>query len=201
MTDVKAPIVAFADLRSIGAYLSKHETDHGGFWLKLAKTGAPEATISKTQAIEAALCHGWIDGQLAKFDDHYFLVHMTPRRNTSRWSAINRKTAERLIGEGRMQPAGLKEVERAKADGRWSAAYQSQSKADPPPDLLAALAKNADAEQAFANLDRANRYAIIYRVNDARRAETREKRIRDFVAMLERGETVHPVKSKRISSV
>jgi uncharacterized protein YdeI (YjbR/CyaY-like superfamily) len=200
MTDVETPIVAFADLQSIEAYLSKHEADQGGFWLKLAKTGAPEPTISKAQAIEAALCYGWIDGQLAKFDDHFFLVWMTPRRPASRWSATNKKAAERLIEEGRMQPSGMIEVEKAKADGRWSAAYQSQSKAEPPPDLVAALAKNAKAESAFANLDRANRYAIIYRVNNAKRAETRQKRIVEFVAMLARGETIHPVKKKAATS-
>ena len=118
---------------TIDAYLSAHEGSQSGFWLKLAKAGAPKATITKAQAIEAALCHGWIDGQLGKFDEHYFLVRMTPRRSASRWSAINRDTAERLIREARMQPAGLREVQKAKADGRWSAAYQSQGKAEPCP--------------------------------------------------------------------
>jgi uncharacterized protein YdeI (YjbR/CyaY-like superfamily) len=122
---------------------------------------------------------------------------MTPRRSASRWSAINRDTAERLIREARMQPAGLSEVEKAMADGRWSTAYQSQGKAEPPSDFLAALAANAEAERAFATLDRANRYAFVYRVNDAKRAETRTKRIREFVEMLARGETIHPTKSER----
>src|SRR5437899_10323730 len=125
MTNVKGPVISFADLPSMEAYLSAHEESQSGFWLKLAKAGAPEATITKAQAIEAALCHGWIDGQLEKLDEHYFLVRMTPRRSASRWSAINRDTAERLIQEGRMQPAGLSEVQKAKADGPWSAAYQS----------------------------------------------------------------------------
>src|ERR1700722_19620003 len=197
MTKVKGPIISFADLPSIEAHLSAHEGSQSGFWLKLAKAGAPEATITKAQAIEAALCHGWIDGQLGKFDEIYFLVRMTPRRSASRWSAINRDTAERLIREGRMQPAGLSEVQKAKANGRWSAAYQSQGKAEPPADFLAALAANAEAERAFATLDRANRYAFVYRVNDAKRPETRNKRIRAFVEMLARGETIHPTKSKR----
>jgi uncharacterized protein YdeI (YjbR/CyaY-like superfamily) len=197
MTDVKNPIISFADLPSIEAHLSAHEGSRSGIWLKLAKVGAPEATITKAQAIEAALCHGWIDGQLGKLDDHYFLVRMTPRRSASRWSAINRDTAERLIREGRMRPSGLKEVEQAKRDGRWSAAYESQSKAEPPSDFLAALAANAEAEQAFATLDRANRYAFIYRVNDAKRPETRNKRSREFVDRLARGETIHPAKTKR----
>jgi uncharacterized protein YdeI (YjbR/CyaY-like superfamily) len=132
MTNVKGPIISFADLPSIEAYLSAHEGSQSGFWLKLAKAGAPKATITKAQAIEAALYHGWIDGQLGKFDEHYFLVRMTPQRSASRWSAINRDTAERLIREARMQPAGLSEVQKAKADSRWSAAYQSQGKAEPP---------------------------------------------------------------------
>jgi len=195
MSDATGPIMCFADLPAIEAHLSRRGAS--GFWLKLAKAGAPEATISKAQAVEAALCHGWIDGQLGKFDQHYFLVRMTPRRGTSRWSATNRDTAERLMREGRMRPAGLREIERAKADGRWSAAYESQSKAEPPPDFLAALAKNAKAKRAFATLDSANRYTFIYRVNDAKRADTRNKRIRDFVAMLARGETIHPVKRPR----
>lgn len=196
MTNAKGPIVSFADFASIEAYLSAHDGSQNGFWLKLAKAGAPEATITKAQAIEAALCHGWIDGQLEKLDAHYFLVRMTPRRSASRWSAINRDTAERLIQEGRM-PAGLSEVQKAKADGRWSAAYQSQGKAEPPSDFLAALAANAEAERVFGTLDRANRYAFVYRVNDAKRPETRNKRIREFVEMLARGETIHPTKSKR----
>src|SRR5262249_25037364 len=186
MTNVKGPIISFADLPSIEAYLSAHEGSQSGFWLKLAKAGAPEATITKTQAIEAALCHGWIDGQLGTFDEHYYLVRMTPRRSASRWSAINRHAAERLIREARMQPAGLRDVLKAKADGRCSAAYRSQSQAEPPSDFLAALAANAKAEQAFATLDRATRYAFVYRVNDAKRPETRKKRIREFVEMLAR---------------
>ncbi len=192
---------SFADLPSLEAYLSAHRASESGFWLKLAKAGASEVTITKAQAVEAALCHGWIDGQLGKFDEHYYLVRMTPRRTASRWSANNRDTAERLIREARMQPAGSREVEKAKADGRWSAAYQSQGKAEPPSDFLAALAANAKAQRAFATLDRANRYAFVYRVNDAKRPETRDKRIREFVDMLARGETIHPTKRKRAPRV
>ncbi|SKA30751.1 Uncharacterized conserved protein YdeI, YjbR/CyaY-like superfamily, DUF1801 family [Enhydrobacter aerosaccus] len=197
MSNPKGPILSFANVSSFEAHLSAHEGSASGFWLKLAKAGAPQATITKAQAVEAALCHGWIDGQLGTFDEHYYLVRMTPRRGASRWSAINRDTAERLIREARMQPAGLREVEKAKADGRWSAAYQSQGKAEPPPDFLAALAANAEAKRAFATLDRANRFAFVYRVNAAKRPETRNRRIRDFVDMLARGETIHPAKGKR----
>jgi uncharacterized protein YdeI (YjbR/CyaY-like superfamily) len=190
------PIVSFADLPSMEVFLAGNDTDHLGFWLKLAKDGAPQPTITKAQAIEGALCHGWIDGQLAKYDEHYFLVRMTPRRSGSRWSAFNRDTAERLIREGRMRDAGFDQIEKAKADGRWETAYQSQSKAEPPADLMAALSSNAEAERMFTTLDRANRYAIIYRVNDAKRPETRNKRIKLYVEMLARGETIHPVKSR-----
>jgi uncharacterized protein YdeI (YjbR/CyaY-like superfamily) len=177
--------------------MSREPPRSTGFWLKLSKVGAPDATISKEEAIEAALCCGWIDGQLAKLDENHFLVRMTPRRRGSRWSAKNRGTADRLAREGRLKAAGLDQVEQAKADGRWDAAYQSQSKAEPPPDLLRALARNAKARQFFETLDRANRYAVIYRVNDAKRPETRSKRIAQFVKMLARGETIHPRKAAK----
>jgi uncharacterized protein YdeI (YjbR/CyaY-like superfamily) len=199
MADAKGPVLLFKDLPSIEAYFSANGGSQSGFWLKLSKAGAPVATITKALAIEAALCHGWIDGQLGKFDEHYFLVRMTPRRPTSRWSANNRDTAERLIREKLMRPSGLKQVEQAKNDGRWNVAYKSQSKAEPSPDFLAALTANKKAERAFANLDGANRYAFIYRVNDAKRPETRDKRIREYVDMLAQGKTIHPAKSKRSS--
>lgn len=162
--------------------------------MKLAKAGATNPTVTKAQAIEGALCHGWIDGQLGKLDDEHFLVRFTPRRPRSRWSAVNRKTAERLIEAGRMAEAGRREVEAAQADGRWEAACAPQSTAEPPEDLMAALAASPTAERMFATIDRANRYAIIYRVQDAKKTETRTRRIAEFVAMLERGEVIHPPK-------
>ncbi|HWG07045.1 MAG TPA: YdeI/OmpD-associated family protein [Beijerinckiaceae bacterium] len=193
----KTPLVRlFADRRAFEAYLSDKAIDDSGCWLKLAKAGAPEPTISKAQAIEAALCHGWIDGQLKTHDQYYFLVRMTPRRRASRWSANNREAAERLIREGRMHPTGLREIEKAKADGRWDAAYPSQSRAEPSPEFRIALAANAKAERAFAALDSINRYAFIYRVNDAKRPETRADRIHRFIDMLAQGKTLHPRKSK-----
>ena len=170
-----------------------------GFWLKLSRIGAPKATISKGEAIEAAICCGWIDGQLAKFDEHHFLIRMTPRRAGSRWSAKNRETAERLAREGRLKANGLEQIERAKTDGRWDAAYQSQGNAEVPPDLLAALARNTKAKRFFETLDRANRYSIIYRVSDAKLAGTRSRRIAQFVEMLARGKTIHPAKAKKPS--
>jgi uncharacterized protein YdeI (YjbR/CyaY-like superfamily) len=197
MTVTKAPILSFTEIAAIEAHMSGEPAQSTGFWLKLSKIGAPEATISKDAAIEAALCCGWIDGQLAKFDEHYFLIRMTPRRPGSRWSAKNRETAERMAREGRLKSNGLEQIERAKTDGRWDAAYQSQGKAEAPSDLLAALAKNAKAKQSFATLDRANRYSIIYRVNDAKLPETRSRRIAQYIEMLARGETIHPAKAKK----
>ena len=177
--------------------MSAQPAQSTGFWLKLSKIGAPEATIGREEAIEAALCCGWIDGQIAKLDEHYFLIRMTPRRAGSRWSAKNRDTAARLAREGRLKAAGLAQIKQAKADGRWDSAYQSQGKAEPPSDLLKALARNAEAKRCFETLDRANRYAIIYRVNDAKRPDTRSRRIAQYVEMLARGETIHPRKEKR----
>lgn len=164
--------------------------------MKLAKAGATSPTLSKLEAIEGALCHGWIDGQLDKLDDEYFLVRFTPRRARSRWSAVNRTTAQRLIEAGRMAEAGRRQIEAAQADGRWEAAYAPQSTAEPPEDLVAALAASPDAERMFAAIDRANQYAIIYRVQDAKKPETRARRIAQLVAMLERGEVLHPPKRK-----
>ena len=194
MKDRNEPLLAFSSGQDIEAHMTLERASSKGFWLKLSKIGAPEATISKEEAIEAALCCGWIDGQLDKLDDHYFLVRMTPRRPGSRWSAKNRATAERLVQEGRLKQAGLAEVEAAKSDGRWTAAYQSQAKAETPHDLAEALALDEAANRFFETLDRANRYAIIYRVNDAKRPETRAKRIAQFVGMFARGETIHPLR-------
>jgi uncharacterized protein YdeI (YjbR/CyaY-like superfamily) len=192
----KEPTVAFKSSQELQTYLSREQRSGSGFWLKLSKAGAPEATITKDEAIEAALCCGWIDGQLAKYDDSYFLVRMTPRRSGSRWSAKNRATVERLAEQGQLLPAGLAEVDAAKADGRWDAAYASQGRAEPPEDLLVALRSNKAALHFFEKLDRANRYAVIYRVGEAKRPETRAKRIAKFVEMLARGETIHPPKEK-----
>jgi uncharacterized protein YdeI (YjbR/CyaY-like superfamily) len=199
MTATKIPILSFADVVAIETYMSGEPAQSAGFWLKLSRVGAPEVTISRDEAIEAALCCGWIDGQIAKFDAHHFLIRMTPRRAGSRWSARNRDTAERLAREGRLRANGLEQIQRAKAEGRWEAAYQSQGKAEPPSDLLAALAGNAKARRFFETIDRANRYAIIYRVMDAKLPETRKRRIAQYVEMLARGETIHPAKEKKPS--
>ena len=195
MKDQKEPILAFTVVEDIEAHMSDPSTDAKGFWLKLAKAGASEMTISKAEAIEAALCCGWIDGQLAPFDKAHYLVRMTPRRRGSRWSQKNRTAADTLLAQGRIRPAGVAEIEAAKGDGRWAGAYASQGKADVPADLAAALARNRSAAAFFEGLDRANRYSVIYRVNDAKRPATRAQRIAKFVAMLARGETLHPRKA------
>lgn len=197
MKDRKEPILAFATIEHIEAHMSGASADAKGFWLKLAKAGAPERTISKDEAIEAALCCGWIDGQLDRFDAHYFLVRMTPRRPGSRWSAKNCATAERLARAGRVKAAGLAEIEAAKRDGRWDDAYKSSRTAEVPDDLASALAQNRAAKRFFETLDSANRFAIIYRVNDAKRPETRTRRITQYVEMCARGETIHPAKKAR----
>ena len=197
MTGKELPITTFDDLSSWEEWLRTHCATSSGLRLKLAKAGAAQPTISKAEAIEGALCHGWIDGRINKLDESYFLTRFTPRRPGSRWSAINRKTAERLIREGRMSEAGLREVERAKAAGRWDTAYASQSKAQPPDDLKAALKANPAAKRMFDQLDGANRYAVIYRVQDVKKLETRARRITQYVDMLARGETIHPKRSRK----
>jgi uncharacterized protein YdeI (YjbR/CyaY-like superfamily) len=197
MKDRKEPTLAFTAIEQIEAYMSGPSADAKGFWLKLAKAGASERTISKEEAIEAALCCGWIDGQLDRFDEHYFLVRMTPRRPGSRWSAKNCATAERLAKAGRVNAAGLAEIKAAKSDGRWDAAYKSSRNADVPDDLAAALARNRAAKHFFEALDSANRFSIIYRVNDAKRPETRAKRVAQYVEMCARGETIHPARKAR----
>ena len=162
-----------------------------GAWLRFAKKGAGVASLTKAEAIDAALCHGWIDGQLDKYDAESWLIRFTPRKARSKWSEVNRTRAEELIAAGRMRQRGLAEVDRAKADGRWAAAYAPASSARVPEDLAQALAANPKAAAFFATLTGANRYAVLYRIGAVKRAETRARKIAAFVAMLERGETIH----------
>ncbi|HKV15951.1 MAG TPA: YdeI/OmpD-associated family protein [Reyranella sp.] len=189
------PIQTFADRAAWEKWLAAHAESSPGVWLKLAKKANRKPTIAKTDAIEAALCFGWIDGQLDRFDDAYWLVRFTPRGPRSRWSQINREAALRLVATGKMKPAGLAEIDRAKADGRWGAAYASQSKADVPEDLERALDAKPEAKAFFATLNGANRYAILYRLHHAKTEKTRVARIEKFVAMLARRETIHPQKA------
>jgi uncharacterized protein YdeI (YjbR/CyaY-like superfamily) len=171
------------------------ETEGGrspGVWLACVKKDAGVPGVSYADALEAALCHGWIDGQRRTGDERHFLQRFTPRGRRSRWSKINRTRAEALIAAGEMQPGGLAEVERARADGRWEAAYDSHRTATVPDDLRAALDASPRAAAFFAGLDSANRYAVLYRVQEAKRPETRARRIAKYVAMLEAGEKLHP---------
>jgi uncharacterized protein YdeI (YjbR/CyaY-like superfamily) len=191
------PIIAFESQQAWNDWLAAEAADSEGLWLKLAKKSSGIASVSKSEAVDTALCHGWIDGQLDSFDDKYSLVRFTPRRQASKWSERNRSRALELIKLGQMLPAGMKEVERAQKDGRWGAAYAPQSTADIPDDLRAALAKNKKASKFFEALDRVNRYSILYRIHNAKKPETRAAHVKKFVAMLAAAETIHPPKSKR----
>jgi len=185
------PILLFATPADLEAWLEDRHAASGGFWLKIAKKGSGEQTVTYPEALELALCFGWIDSQKRGFDEKFFLQRFTPRRPRGRWSRINRDKAEELIAAGAMRPAGLAEVGAAKADGRWEAAYEGQRSAEVPDDLQRELDANQVAREFFARLDSTNRYAIVYRLNDAKKAATRERRLRKFVAMLERGEKIH----------
>jgi uncharacterized protein YdeI (YjbR/CyaY-like superfamily) len=189
-TDV--PIVSFASREEWRAWLGSEHATSTGVWLKLAKAGSDNASVSYAEALEVALCYGWIDGQKARFDSDHWLQRFTPRKPRGRWSRINRDKATALIERGEMEPAGLREVEAAKADGRWDAAYAGQRTATVPEDLQQALDANPAAAAFFAALDSANRYAVLYRVQDAKKPETRARRIEKYVEMLAAGEKLHP---------
>jgi len=186
------PALAFASRQAWQDWLAEHHQTSPGLWLKIAKKGAGTSTVSYAEALDAALCFGWIDGQKDKLDDEYWLQRFTPRRARGKWSKINREKAERLIADGRMQPAGLREVEAARADGRWQAAYEGQAAATVPSDLARELDRNPAAREFFATLTGVNRYAILYRIQDAKRPETRARRIAKFVEMLAERKTIYP---------
>jgi uncharacterized protein YdeI (YjbR/CyaY-like superfamily) len=185
------PVATFASAEEWEAWLEANHAGEG-VWIKLAKQGTGIATVRHPEAVELALCFGWIDGVRRRLDDTWFLQRFTPRRARSRWSRINRDAAERLIAEGRMRPAGLAEVERARADGRFEAAYAGQRTAEIPEDLQRELDARPAVRERFGTLSSQNRYAILYRLQDAKRPETRARRLATFVAMLEAGETIHP---------
>ncbi len=173
------------------AWLAQNHASTPEAWLRLAKKGADVVTVTRSEALETALCYGWIDGQASSESDAYWLQRFTPRTRRSKWSKINCEAAERLILSSKMQPSGLAAVRAAKADGRWDAAYASPKRMDVPPDLLERLRQNPAAEAFFDQLDAQNRYAILYRIHDAKKPETRARRIEKFVGMLERGEKIH----------
>ena len=187
----EAPQIAFADRAAWTAWLGKHHAASRGVWLKLAKKGAGHTSVTYAEAIEVALAWGWIDGPKASLDDAWWLQKFTPRAARSLWSKINRAKAMALIESGAMTAAGLAEVERAKRDGRWEAAYESASRAEVPDDLALALSKNKKAAVFFATLDSANRYAVLFRIHNVKRAETRAKKIETFVQMLSQQKRIH----------
>ena len=187
------PELTLANARAWRAWLGRNHADPTGVWLVLAKKGTIEPTsLTYAQALEEALCHGWIDGQTRRRDDATYAQRFTPRRKRSQWSKRNVAIVAALTAAGRMQPPGLAEVERAKLDGRWENAYAGQAQIEVPADLRAALDASPQALAAFATLTSQNRYAVIYRVESLRRADSRARRIEQYVAMLARGETLHP---------
>lgn len=189
----ESPELIVRDAGAWRGWLAEHDAETGGVWLVLAKKDVTEPTsVTYDQALEEALCHGWIDGQVRRRDEGTYLQRFTPRRRRSPWSQRNVGLAERLVAEGRMSAAGAAEIERAKADGRWRAAYAGPAGAHVPPDLAKALAGEPRANAMFGILTSQNRYAVLHRINAAKRADTRARRIEQFVTMLARGETVYP---------
>lgn len=192
MSDDGLPRLRFASPAQWEEWLESNHAESQGVWIKMAKKTSGIESVQYPDVLESALCFGWIDGRREALDERYFLQRFTPRRPRSRWSRINCEKAERLIRQGRMHPAGLAEVERAKADGRWEAAYEAQSRSVVPDDLQRELDLRPKANAFFAELSSQNRYAILLRLQDAKRPETRARRLVKFVAMLEAGETIYP---------
>lgn len=186
------PILSFKDKKAWSKWLDKNHAKSAGVWLRLAKKGTGIECITRDESLDVALCFGWIDGQAKSDGDEYWLQKFTPRTKRSIWSKRNREIVQRLIESGEMQPAGLAEIERAKADGRWEAAYDGPKNMAVPEDLEKALSRNKKARVFFDSLDSRNRFAILFRIHTAKKAETREKRIGQFVEMLARNEKVHP---------
>ena len=186
------PIMSFETQQSWEVWLKENHAETKGIWLKIAKKEARSPSVSYAEALDSALCYGWIDGQKAAFDDKYWLQKFTPRTAKSIWSKVNCGKAEALIAEGRMQPAGLRQVELAQADGRWGRAYESQSKIKIPDDFQRELDKNPKAKDFFNTLDSANRYAFLFRIHAAKKPETRSAKIQKFVEMLNQQQKLHP---------
>jgi len=191
MKTTELATIPFASKKKWADWLAKVHDKSAGVWLKLGKKGSGIPSVTYEEALDIALCYGWIDGQKGSFDDKYWLQKFTPRGPKSIWSKINTDKTEKLIASGEMKPAGLKAIEMAKQDGRWAAAYESQKVISVPPDFQAALDKNKNAKAFFATLNSANRYSFLFKIQTARKAETRAKRIGQFVEMLERGEKFH----------
>ena len=190
--DNSLPILSFETQADWEAWLEENHATAKGVWLKLAKKGSGKTTLDRAQALENALCFGWIDGQADKFDEQYWLQRYSPRRPKSIWSKINVDQALALIAQGKMRPAGLRQVELAQADGRWEAAYEPPSRISVPDDLQAELDANPQALAFFNTLNSTNRYAILFRIHQAKRPETRTARIKKFIDMLNRQEKIYP---------
>ena len=186
------PVLQFPDARRWRSWLARNHRSPDGVWLKLAKKGAAERSVSYAEALDEALCFGWIDGQRKSHDQDAYVQKFTPRRSRSIWSKRNIEHCQRLAAAGKMEPAGQAEIDRAKADGRWSQAYDPPSRAEPPDDLRRALARNRPARKFFETLDRTNRYAILWRLQTAKRPETRARRLETFLQMLAEGRKIHP---------
>jgi uncharacterized protein YdeI (YjbR/CyaY-like superfamily) len=187
----EGPTIRFDSQAAWEEWLDANHGESPGIWVKIAKKASGIETVTHAGALEVALCFGWIDGQRKALDERYFLQKFTPRTPKSRWSRINRESAERLVAAGRMRPAGLAAIEAARADGRWNAAYEPQSTAIVPEDLQRELDSRPRAAAFFASLDSRNRYAILYRLQDAKKPETRARRLAQFVAMLEEHRKVY----------
>jgi uncharacterized protein YdeI (YjbR/CyaY-like superfamily) len=186
------PTIPFASREVWEAWLEERHATSDGLWLKIARKGSGIESVTFAEALDVALCYGWIDSQRSGFDGRFYLQRFTPRKPRSKWSRVNRQKVARLTEAGRMRPAGLREVERAKADGRWDAAYEPPSTATVPDDLRLALEENDRAREFFETLNSTNRYAILHRIQDAKRPETKARRIAKYVAMLAEGKKLYP---------
>ncbi|MDQ3939982.1 MAG: YdeI/OmpD-associated family protein [Actinomycetota bacterium] len=184
-------MMAFPTQGKFRMWLDKNHAKASEIWIKLAKKGSGIKSVTYQEAVDVALCYGWIDGVVRRLDDDFYLQRFTPRRSKSKWSKINRAKVEQLIKDGKMKPAGLAEIERAKADGRWDAAYDSPSTMDVPDDLRRELDKNPRARRFFETLSKSNRYAVLYQIHDAKKPETRARRIKKFVEMFAEGKTLY----------
>lgn len=191
------PTALFKNARAFESWLKKHHARSTGLWLQIAKRGAREPSVTYPEAVEIALCWGWIDGLKKALDDQHFLQRFTPRRPRSVWSKVNVEKVAALAAAGRMQPPGLAQVEAAQTDGRWAQAYDGARTSTVPEDLQAALAAEPRAQAFFATVNTTNRYAVLWRIQTAAKPETRARRIAQLVAMLARGETIHPQSTGR----
>src|SRR5690606_1377062 len=186
------PTIPLEDQAQWEQWLEENHESAAGVWVKIAKKASGIPSVTYSEALDVAVCFGWIDSQRDKVDDLYWQQRFTPRTKKSPWSQVNRERVERLAAEGRIRPAGQREIDAAKADGRWEAAYASQSKMTVPDDLQDALLEVPEAAEFFATLNSKNRYAILYRVQSAKKPETRAKRIEKFVTMMANHELIYP---------